>query len=295
MSVRHVTSISALPWLVLAGCSLPAAERREREMLLSGWAPPAGQRCAIDTMPAQLPSLAFLGDSALLATLVSQFWERSEREGGRALLSIKFDANGRLVRSRVIETEMPDSLARRLEVMVASALDDERPAVAIGLRLEIMVDSLPRFRLGRRQLCAPSRVERPPAAGLHITETGWAERDIELGPSPAWVLQGTGQPGSSQSGTVAMHIGGRGGERDSIGGLTMGLESAAGLPEAPGSETLLGLLIGKDGRVRGIERLAGFADTALIERAVRWAFRQRYHPALDDRIPTEGVVTIRIR
>jgi hypothetical protein len=94
---------------------------------------------------------------------------------------------------------------------------------------------------------------------------------------------------------MAVLVGGSSAERDSTPGRFLEPGTARELEPAVESETLLALRIGKDGRVRGIHRLAGSMDTGLLERAVRWASRQRYHPALDDRIPVEGVVTIRIR
>jgi hypothetical protein len=281
-----LSSSRSIPLVMLctAACAHPVTQRRERDLLPSRGHPPAGQRCVADSAPSTLPSVASLTDSALLSTLLVEFRARAEIDRAAALLSVRFGRDGRVRRSRVIETTLPDSLARRLEILVATALEAPGKGSVLAIRFAVMIDASPRVAVGRREFCPPAfqlaRGEPASDAGDGVA----GDNVALLPPSPAWVLQGVGRPPDPplRSRTLPSEA-------------VAAAETRAALAGGAGPQVVLRLLIDPAGRVEGVQPLSGFEYRELLERAMRWAWGQRFHPALDDGVAAQGAVTIRIR
>lgn len=136
---------------------------------MSEWQPPVGQKCDVSAVPAVLPSIETLLDTAAMPSYLEQ--GNLQDATGSTLFSVRFDSAGRPVRVRVIESTMPQRLSSTLQQAVASAIQAQSSRSAFGVRVRIDLAPAPRYRVGRSETCPPvlnhngTRPDAPPHPG----------------------------------------------------------------------------------------------------------------------------------
>jgi hypothetical protein len=136
----------------------------------------------VSTLPIALPEPDSLLATDAVPALLEQGGIGVTR--GSALLSLKFDTSGAVMRARVIESTIPDDAVPILEQVVLSALHRRSAAEPWGVRLRIDLDPQPRFRVGRAEKCPPARIPTVgPAASTNAAPRGAAVAQRQVGKS----------------------------------------------------------------------------------------------------------------
>jgi hypothetical protein len=177
----------ALAALVLA-CPLPLARlgaqsrsdgpHADREsVVLSAWKPPAGQKCEVSNAPRVLPEPAALVDTADLSLYLEQ--SGATRQRGYVLISLKFDSVGAARRVRVLESDLPDTLAGQVNLAVLTVVRPQPAGAPFGVRLRIDFTPEPALRVGRSERCEPAQV-RSRSGYTHAAPPGASMMDEQI-------------------------------------------------------------------------------------------------------------------
>ena len=145
--------------------------------------------------------------------------------------------------------------------------------------------------LGRREVCPPVLARIEPLAFANVTID---ERDPESIPAPDWIVRGVPQPAGAPRSTVERVAAGAP-MRDTarltvISTSTSPDESAIG-----GGVLTLRVLIDTTGTIAHAEIARAAAAALERRRLVVELARYRFHPALEDRVPTPAWVILKIK
>ena len=250
------------------------------------WRPPEGQACYVDAFqPLQLPPVSALLDSAAI------IGELRARPAGSVLLALTFHPSGRAERARVIDRRMPASTADSLGSLVMRQLRAPTSEEEWGARLLASTGPSAVLALARREVCPPALARIEPRALANVTIN---EREPDVAPSPDWIIRGAGAPGGVPRSAVERVAGGSP-MRDSTR-LTVDSASTAPDVAALGDTVLtLRVLIDTAGAIAHAEMSRTALATIDRIRLVAELARYRFHPALEDRVPTPAWVILKIK
>lgn len=255
-------------------------------MAFGRWRPPDGQACYVDAFqPLQLPPVSALLDSAAI------LGELRARPEGSVLLALTFHPSGRAERARVIDRRMPASTADSIGALVMRELRAPTSEEEWGARLLASTGPSATLALARREVCPPALARIEPLALANVAIT---ERDPDVAPSPDWILRGAGAPAGVPRSTVERAAAGSP-VRDSTR-LTVDATSTAPDVAALGDTVLtLRVLIDTTGAIAHAEMSRTALATVDKTRLVAELARYRFHPALEDRVPTPAWVILKIK
>ena len=271
----------------IAACARGAAPVPDVPVAFGRWQPPQGQSCYVDALePPELPALSTLLDSVAVLTALRG------HTPGDVLMTLAFDASGRTERAEIIDRRMARAAAETVREIVTSHLHVPPGNDRWGVRLRATTGDSTFLALGRRELCPPVLARIEPLALANATLT---ERDLELVPSPDWILRGAGPPAATPRSGVEKAIAGLPTARDTSG-LTIDSVSAAPDIAALGDDVLtLRVLIDTAGTIAHAEIARAAAGGLDRERLVAELARYRFHPALEDRLRTPSWVILKIK
>jgi hypothetical protein len=271
----------------VAACARGASTVSDVPVAFGRWQPPQGQSCYVDELePRELPALSMLLDSAAVVTALRA------HAPGDVLMTLAFDASGRTERAEVIDRRMARAAADGVREIVTSHLHAPPSRDSWGVRLRAATGDSAFLALGRRELCPPVLARIEPLALANTTLT---ERDLELIPSPDWILRGAGPPAPAARSGVEKAIAGIPAARDTSG-LTIDSVSTAPDITALGDDALtLRVLIDTTGTIAHAEIARAAAGGLDRERLVAELARYRFHPALEDRLRTPSWVILKIK
>ena len=287
------TAVSALAMRVailamtLGACAHGAATVSDVPIAFGRWRPPEGQSCYVDALePRELPPLSALLDSAAVVTALRA------HAPGEVLMTLAFDASGRTARAEVIDRRMGGPAAAAVRAVVTSHLHAPSANDIWGVRLRAATGDSAFLALGRRELCPPVLARIEPLVLANATLT---ERDLELVPSPDWILRGAGPPAAPARSGVEKAVSGMPPARDTAS-LTIDSASTAPDVSALGDDALtLRVLIDTTGTIAHAEIARAAAADLDRKRLVAELARYRFHPALEDRVRTPWWVILKIK
>ncbi len=163
-SSRTAAAVAGLALLAAcAGAADPSgtqlATRSSRESLYLSSRPAPRENCRPAPVPARLPALSELADSAALVAAIGRYAEQhgfsAARDTTYTLFSVGYAPDGRVERVRGIEWWMPEGTVDPLAVIVGQHL---RPLAAGpgSVRLRVRPDARPEIEVGRSQVCRPA-------------------------------------------------------------------------------------------------------------------------------------------
>jgi hypothetical protein len=271
----------------IAACAGGASTVPDVPVAFGRWQPPQGQSCYVNALePPEMPALSTLLDSATVVTAL-----RTHAQGD-VLMTLRFDAAGRTERAEVIDRRMAKAAAETVREIVTSHLHAPPSKDSWGVRLRAVTGDSAFLALGRRELCPPVLARIEPLALANSTLT---ERDLELIPSPDWILRGAGPPAPAARSGVEKAVAGIPTTRDTSG-LTIDSASTAPDITALGDDVLtLRVLIDTTGTIAHAEIARAAAGGLDRERLVAELARYRFHPALEDRLRTPSWVILKIK
>jgi hypothetical protein len=253
---------------------------------LGRWRPPDGQACYVDGFqPAEMPALSAVLDSAAVAARLHAWPD------GSVIIALSFGPSGRAERARMIDRRMSAATADSVHALVVAHLRGVPTAEGWGARLLASTGTVAALALGRRQLCPPALARIEPLALATVTMN---ERELEVLPSPDWILRGAGAPGGPPRSTVERAVAGVP-ARDTS---RLTADSASTSPDitAIGDSVLtLRVLIDTVGTIAHAEIARAAAVTVDRQRLVAELARYRFHPALEDRVPVPAWVILKIK
>jgi hypothetical protein len=173
---RPLLAVSTLGMLAACASVQGTPPARDPALLSDAPAYPA-DGCRVETLPEVLPEADALVDTRALAAKLAELRAEGAPPAGHVLFSMAFAPDGANVRRTVIEHSVAPRLADSVQKLVFAhrrtlpARDAEW-----GVRMRIDLAGEPRFRVGRRELCAP----QPRGRGL-LAMAGWS--DVSL-PDP---------------------------------------------------------------------------------------------------------------
>lgn len=272
--------------LGLAACARTASTGAGVPVALGSWRPPHGQSCYLDTFqPRELPSLSALLDSSAVTA------ELRTRPAGTVLIALAFNASGSIERARVIDRRMPVTTADSIRALIERHLRTPASDEGWGARLSASTGTTAALALGRRQVCPPVLARIEPLAFANVTID---ERDPESIPAPDWIVRGVPQPAGAPRSTVERVAAGAP-VRDTAR-LTVVSTSTSPDERAIGDDVLtLRVLIDTTGAIAHAEISRAAAASLERRRLVVELARYRFHPALEDRIPTPAWVILKIK
>ena len=253
---------------------------------LGRWRPPDGQACYVDGFqPPEMPALSAVLDSAAVAARLHAWPD------GSVIIALSFDPSGRAERARMIDRRMSAATADSVHALVVAHLHGLPTAEGWGARLLASTGTAAALALGRRELCPPALARIEPLALATVTMN---ERELEVLPSPDWILRGAGAPGGPPRSTVERAVAGVP-ARDTS---RLTVDSASTSPDitAIGDSVLtLRVLIDTVGTIAHAEIARAAAVTVDRQRLVAELARYRFHPALEDRVPVPAWVILKIK
>lgn len=283
--VRRASRIG-LAILGLAACARTASTGAGVPVALGGWRPPHGQSCYVDAFqPRELPSLSTVLDSSAVTA------ELRTRPAGTVLIAVAFDASGSTERARVIDRRMPATTADSVRTLIERHLRAPGSDEGWGARLYASTGKAAALALGRRHVCPPVLARIEPLAFANVTID---ERDPESIPAPDWIVRGVPQPAGAPRSTVERVAAGAP-VRDTAR-LTVLSTSTSPDERAIGDSVLtLRVLIDTTGAIAHAEISRAAAASLERRRLVVELARYRFHPALEDRVPTPAWVILKIK
>jgi hypothetical protein len=273
--------------MTVGACAHSPSTASDVPIAFGRWSPPEGQSCYVDALePRELPTLATLLDSAAVVAALRA------HAPGEVLMTLAFSASGRVERAEVIDRRMSRPAADAVRDVVRSHLHAPSAADTWGVRLRVATGDAAFLALGRRELCPPVLARIEPLALANPTLT---ERDLELVPSPDWILRGAGPPAAPARSGVEKAVAGTPPARDSSG-LTIDSVSTSPNLAALGDDVLtLRVLIDTTGTIAHAEIARAAASSLDRERLVAELARYHFHPALEDRVRTPWWVILKIK
>ena len=270
----------------LAACARTASTGPGVPVALGAWRPPHGQSCYVDAFqPRELPPLSTVLDSSAVTAGLRA------RPAGSVLIALAFNASGGAERARVIDRRMPATGADSIRTLIERHLRAPASDDAWGARLYASTGADASMALGRRQVCPPVLARIEPLAFANVTLD---ERDPESIPAPDWIVRGVPQPGGVPRSTVERVVAGAP-VRDTAR-LTVISTSTSPDERAIGDGVLtLRVLIDTTGAIAHAEIARAAAASLERTRLVLELARYRFHPALEDRVPTPAWVILKIK
>jgi hypothetical protein len=272
--------------LGLAACAHVASTSADVPIAFGRWRPPQGQACYTDAFqPRELPPLSRLVDSAAIAS------ELRTRPEGNVLIALVFDTSGRTERVRVIDRRMPAGTADSIRALIERHMRAPPSDESWGARLHASTGESAALALGRREVCPPVLARIEPLAFANVTID---EGEPESIPAPDWIVRGVPPPAGSPRSTVERVVAG-GPVRDTAR-LTVLSTSTSPDQTAIGDAVLtLRVLIDTTGAIAHAEISRAAAAALERKRLVAELGRYRFHPALEDRVPTAAWVILKIK
>ena len=253
---------------------------------LGRWRPPEGQACYVDGFqPREMPPLSAMLDSAAVAARLRAWPD------GSVIVALGFAPSGHIERARVIDRRMSPRTADSVHALVVAHLRSAPTSESWGARLLASTGSSAALALGRREVCPPVLARIEPLALATVT---MAERELEVMPSPDWIIRGAGAPGGPPRSTVERAVAGVP-VRDTS---RLTVDSASISPDvtAIGDMVLtLRVLIDTVGTIAHAEISRAAAATVDRQRLVAELARYRFYPALEDRVPVPSWVILKIK
>jgi hypothetical protein len=270
----------------LVACTHTGPTPADVPIAFGRWRPPTGQSCYVDAIePPELPPLSELLDSTAVVSALRSFAR------GELLITLAFDSSGRTTRTRVIDRRMSAARADSVRATVEAGLRMPRISTAWGARLRVSTGESPSLALARRELCPPAlaRIEPLTLASLAVTEP-----ELEPLPSPDWVVRGVPPPPPPPRSTVEKTIAGAP-QRDTARLTTDSLSTSPDVTALGDDVLTLRVLIDTAGTIAHAEISRAAAAGIDPKRLVTELARYRFHPALEDRVPTPWWVILRIK
>ena len=272
--------------VLLGACAHSGSPASDVPIAFGSWRPPEGQSCYVDVLePRELPTLSTLLDSAAVVAALRA------HAPGEVIMTLAFDASGRTERAAVIDRRMSGPAAEDVRDVVMSHLHAPSANDSWGVRVRASTGDSAFLALGRRELCPPVLARIEPLALANTTLT---ERDLELVPSPDWILRGAGPPAAPARSGVEKAVAGTP-ARDTS---RLTIDSASTAPDVTvlGDNVLtLRVLIDTTGTIAHAEIARTAAAGLDRERLVAELARYRFHPALEDRVRTPWWVILKIK
>jgi hypothetical protein len=162
-AVRPLLAATAAAALAACAGLRPQAPAPDPALLSDAPARFASRGCGTDRVPDALPDAAELVDTRALAADVARLAGGRALPEGYVLLSMGYSPDGVNVRRALIEHSLSPRLADSLQKLVFAHRRAAAPQRAEwGVRMRVDVDSAGelRFRVGRRELCAPQPLGR---------------------------------------------------------------------------------------------------------------------------------------
>jgi hypothetical protein len=278
------------PAILLAACAHGGSTASsDVPIALGRWQPPEGQSCYADRyQPRELPSLSTMLDSAGVASALRA------RPPGSVLIALMFDSVGRTRRARVIDRRMTATGADSVRELVVTRLRAPPTSEGWGARLLASTGGSAALALGRREVCPPTLARIEPLAGAATPTVATTEREPDLMPSPDWIIRGDAPPPLTPRSNADRPRAGRM-ERDTAR-LTIDSAATSPDPTAIGDAVLtLRVLIDTAGAIAHAELSRAAAASVDRRRLIAELSRYRFHPALEDRVPTPTWVILKIK
>jgi hypothetical protein len=154
--------------VVSAGCApaspTPGAAPRATASVVPSYNP-YRQRCAMVSVPAELPSVTELIDTVRFMGSVRAL-PAEPLSRGRLAAALYFSERGTLLDAHVIDASLPDSLARHIVELALSALREQAPRPdSWSLRLGFAPGAAAPLAVERSELCKPKPVPVRGAVG----------------------------------------------------------------------------------------------------------------------------------
>ena len=273
------------PMILGVACAQGPSPTADVPIALGRWRPPEGQACYVDGFqPAEMPPVSAVLDSAAVAARL-RGWPH-----GSVIIALGFDPSGRTERARLIDRRMPAGLADSVHAVVVAHLQSLPAPESWGARLLASTGSSAALALGRREVCPPVLARIEPLA---LAKTMPA-RELEIAPSPDWIIRGAGAPAGPPRSTVERAVAGVLARDTSH--LTVDSTSTSPDVTAIGDTVLtLRVLIDTVGTIAHAEIARAAAATVDRKRLVAELARYRFHPALEDRVPVPAWVILKIK
>ncbi|HZO18297.1 MAG TPA: hypothetical protein VFB46_04865 [Gemmatimonadaceae bacterium] len=277
----------ALGVIVATACAHTRPSEREVPLAFGRWQAPAGQACYEDEFqPPELPHPSALFDTA------GAMGALRARAPGSVLIALRFDSSGHVDRSAVIDRRMTAGAADSVRAIVMAHARRLRMADAWGVRLLAITGESAALTLARRELCPPALARIEPIAVANLAAI--TESEAELVPPPDWIVRGVPPPPSRPArSTVEKTAAGQ--IRDSA---RVSVDSTSRSPDlmAIGDAMLtLRVLIDTTGAIAHAEIARSATANLDRDRLVTELARYRFHPALEDRVPTPWWIILRIK
>lgn len=274
------------PMILGVACAQAPAPTADVPIALGRWRPPEGQACYVDGFqPAEMPPVSAVLDSAAVVARLHAWPD------GSVIIALGFDPSGRTDRARVIDRRLPAGIADSVQAVVVAHLRSPPAPEGWGARLFASTGSSAALALGRREVCPPVLARIEPLA---LAKTTMPERELEIVPSPDWIIRGAGAPAGPPRSTVERAVAGLPARDTSR--LTIDSTSISPDVTAIGDTVLtLRVLIDTVGSIAHAEIARAAAATVNRQRLVAELARYRFHPALEDRVPVPAWVILKIK
>lgn len=285
--VRIVHKVRLAPIIIgVVACAQRPSPTADVPIALGRWRPPEGQACFVDEFqPREIPPLSAVLDSAAVTARLRAWPD------GRVIMALGFEPSGRAARVRVIDRRMSAITADSVQALVVAHLRSPPAPEGWGARLLASTGSAATLALGRREVCPPVLARIEPLA---LATTRMAEREIEIAPSPDWIIRGAGPPAGPPRSTVERAVAGV--SASDTARLTVDSTSTSPDVTAIGDTVLtLRVLIDTVGTIAHAEIARAVAATIDRRRLVAELARYRFYPALEDRVPVPAWVILKIR
>ena len=272
--------------LGVVACAQRPSPTADVPIALGRWRPPEGQACYVDGFqPREMPPLSAVLDSAAVAARLHAWPD------GSVIIALGFGPSGRAERARVIDRRMSAVTADSVQALVVAHVRGLPSAEGWGARLLASTGSAAALALGRREVCPPVLARIEPLA---LAKGTMDERELEVMPSPDWILRGAGPPAGPPRSTVERAVAGMPG-RDTAR-LTVDSTSTSPDVTAIGDTVLtLRVLIDTLGTIAHAEIARAAAAAIDRQRLVAELARYRFYPALEDRVPVPAWVILKIK
>ena len=224
-------------------------------------------------------------DSAAVATRLRTWPD------GSAIVALAFDKAGRIERVRVIDRRMPARLADSVQMLLMGYLHSPPTDEGWGARLLASTGSSAALALSRREVCPPILARIEPLA---LANTVMEERELEVVPSPDWVIRGAGPPAGVPRSALERAAAGKP-ARDTSRVTVDSTERSPDVTAIGDTVLTLRVLIDTAGTIAHAEIARAAAATIDRARLVAELARYRFHPALEDRVPVAWWVILKIK
>ena len=176
--------LPAAALLVLAACASGGQAFNRSAVLLSDAPAPQGRSCGPASSPEALPAARALVDSE---SVMRALTAAPGVPSGFLLLSLRYDDQGRVAWSRVLESNLDADRQQALAGLLAHSLRQQAAAPSWSVRLRVKADAAPEMRVGRSELCAAAALPGPTIAirRQFVVSQAAGSREAAASPPPS--------------------------------------------------------------------------------------------------------------